>query len=45
MGTILGVLRSKALLIAICTVSALVTAFAYTYFHPTALLCPNRHSD
>ena len=33
-GVILGVLRSKALLIAICTVSAVLTAFAYTYFRP-----------
>jgi polysaccharide biosynthesis transport protein len=33
-GVILGVLRSKALLIAICTVSAVLAAFAYTYFRP-----------
>ena len=33
-GVILSVLRSKALLIAICTVSAVLTAFAYTYFRP-----------
>ena len=31
---ILGVLRSKALLIAICTVSAVLTAFVYTCFQP-----------
>ena len=45
MGTILEVLRSKALLIAICTASGLVLAFLYTLFYPSALLCPNRHSD
>ena len=33
-GVILGVLRSKALLIAICTISAVLTAFAYTCFLP-----------
>jgi polysaccharide biosynthesis transport protein len=33
-GVILGVLRSKALLIAICTVSAVLTAFACTCFLP-----------
>src|SRR6266576_2467686 len=31
---ILGVLRSKALLIAICTVGAVLVAFVYTYFLP-----------
>ena len=34
MGTILEVLRSKALLIAICTAGALVLAFLYTLFAP-----------
>ena len=34
MGTILEVLRSKALLIAICTAGALVLAFLYTLFTP-----------
>ena len=42
---ILEVLRSKALLIAICTVGAVLRRVRLHLLSPTSLLRPNRHSD